>query len=321
MKKPLQSQFCRPGQTVGVLNLLSLQNGLRQGLLFFDEFWVYKFEHILSVAKRDNPTKVRFLEDCEYLAVQCIIKDLPIEKLGVSDATAQIAYKQVASTMLQALDALEKEKPPSVDLCSRVILLLNRAKEGINLIMTAENTLLRTVALIISENYYANAIPILHLPLKLPIEAKKRSDQIFDVIIKSLPIPTEDTPFEQILEFRQDERARATLSGLRDWQNEISKSSLSAREIATRLEHLVHEYESQLKLHRLKYKTGVFNTLITTSAEIIEHMSRLKFSSAANALFSIRSRKIALLEAERSTVGREVAYISLARKRFEKICF
>jgi hypothetical protein len=57
--------------------------------------------------------------------------------------------------------------------------------------------------------------------------------------------------------------------------------------------------------------------LVTTSAEVIEHMSHLKFASAAKALFSIQTRKIALLEAERAAVGREVAYIALAQERFK----
>lgn len=309
-----------PGQTIGILNIWSLKKDLRQSLLFFDEFWAYDFEHVLSVAHRDEPSRAMYLADCEYLAGKGIIKDLHPEHLGISPNPLKASRDQTRSLLMNILNEYEahkESKSPEREFYSHIVRKLESAIHHIHSDLRAENTLLRSASLSISKKHYSNAIPILHPELELPPIPKNKSDQVFDIIIKTLPVPVEDTPLEKILDFRQDESVRGALLAIRNWQNDISRSDLSALEVAARLEHLVHEYESRIKLHKLKYRTGIFNTLVTTTAEVIEHMSRLKFSSAANALFSIQSRKIALLEAERSAAGREVAYIAFARERFQ----
>lgn len=68
----------------------------------------------------------------------------------------------------------------------------------------------------------------------------------------------------------------------------------------------------------MKVNAGVLETVVTAGAEIIENLIRLKFGRLAQALFAIKHRRIALLEAERSAPGREVAYIAKIRRELLK---
>jgi len=56
--------------------------------------------------------------------------------------------------------------------------------------------------------------------------------------------------------------------------------------------------------------------LVTTTAEVAENLLRLKVSVAAKALFSVKEHKLKLLEEEKKTLGREIAYVVTARRTF-----
>ena len=82
------------------------------------------------------------------------------------------------------------------------------------------------------------------------------------------------------------------------------------------LEWLLDEYQTHMQLHSLKTGTGTLETVISTTLEIAENLVKIKWSKAAQALFSIRRRKLALLEAEASAPGREVSYVASAKGKF-----
>ena len=71
-----------------------------------------------------------------------------------------------------------------------------------------------------------------------------------------------------------------------------------------------------MKLERMSRDTGVVETFVTTSAEIVESLVTFKWSKAAKRLFAMRHKQIDLMKAELTAPGREVAYIVKARERF-----
>lgn len=87
-------------------------------------------------------------------------------------------------------------------------------------------------------------------------------------------------------------------------------------EATQELEYLLDEYESHMRLHKMKITRGTFETLIVGAAEILENVAKFRLSKAAEAIFVLKNRQIALLEAEQSAPGREVAYIAQAKRRF-----
>jgi hypothetical protein len=145
---------------------------------------------------------------------------------------------------------------------------------------------------------------------------RSSKEHVLHVVMRAVPEPTEDTSLEQILEFRADEAARRAFSRLRVWMSQIAKGNLNPLEAAEQLESALFDYEAYMHLHKMKTTRGKIESIVMTTAEVGESLALLKFSTAAKMMFDIRSREVELMEAEMKAPGREVAYLSMIRKRF-----
>jgi hypothetical protein len=139
---------------------------------------------------------------------------------------------------------------------------------------------------------------------------------VIEIVFNNFPTPSEDTPWEQILEYRADPDSRANFFALRDWINEITHASLSPIEIEEKLEHLLAQYERHLKLHKMKTNKGVVETVLTSGAGFAENLCKGNFSKIANMLFTAKHRKLALYEGELTAPGHELAYILKTQEAF-----
>jgi hypothetical protein len=72
-----------------------------------------------------------------------------------------------------------------------------------------------------------------------------------------------------------------------------------------------------MALQDMKIRKGTFETIVTVAAEVVEDLVQIKWGKLASLLFVLKNRKIALLEAERSAPGREIAYVVQARKALD----
>lgn len=143
-----------------------------------------------------------------------------------------------------------------------------------------------------------------------------RKSEVARVAINKLPIPDETTPWEQIIDFRNDPDNQSALLNLRRWIRKISSENLSAAEIEEELEWLLNQYEHNINLHKIKSNTNAIEVLVKSPLEVLENLLTLKFSKLADPLFAIKRRKISLLEAELQAPGREVAYILKTKDHF-----
>lgn len=138
---------------------------------------------------------------------------------------------------------------------------------------------------------------------------------VLDIVLKELPLPDESVPWEKIRDFRTDEDARANLLALRQWTRKVAAANTPAMEIREELEHLRASFDSHMRFHRMKTRPGVLRTLVSLPTALGK-AAKLDFGGAVDALLIAKTREIALLEAERSAPGREVAFISKAAEKF-----
>jgi len=143
----------------------------------------------------------------------------------------------------------------------------------------------------------------------------QRSDAL-RVVIERLPMPDENTPWQDILDFRRDPDTSRKLLAIREWTRTVAREGREVASLQEHLDYLLEEYRAHIALHKLKYSTSAFETIITTTADVAESLMKFKWKAVAEAMFSIRKRKIALLEAEASAPGREVSYIIHAQSKF-----
>ena len=151
-----------------------------------------------------------------------------------------------------------------------------------------------------------------------PSEQKHEASKtdIVQIALNALPVPDESTSWEQIIEYRSDPDSRSKFLALRHWMSEVARAELTPAEVEEKLEYLIDQYQKHMRLHRMKTNVGTLETVVTTGAEFLGNLVSFKWGKAAEALFSLKRRQVALLEGELTAPGNEVAYIVKARETF-----
>jgi hypothetical protein len=150
-----------------------------------------------------------------------------------------------------------------------------------------------------------------------PLEnVTSNKSSIVKIILKALPTPDESTSWEQILEYRSDPDSRNKFLDLRNWMSDIARGELTPVEMEEKLEYLLSQYQRHMEVHKMKINVGTLETVVVSGAEILEDLIHLRFSKAAKALFSVKHRRIALMEGELSSPGSEIAYIVKTKEAF-----
>jgi hypothetical protein len=96
---------------------------------------------------------------------------------------------------------------------------------------------------------------------------------------------------------------------LRRWIREIADKGLSPPEIQEEIEYLTESYKEALDLHLIRSSTGIFECIVTATAEAMENLLKLKLSALAKMPFEFKKQRIQLLEAESSVEGKDLAYL------------
>ncbi|MEU5199008.1 hypothetical protein AB0G86_34055 [Streptomyces scabiei] len=163
-----------------------------------------------------------------------------------------------------------------------------------------------------------NAVPVLSSigPEK---EGGLTSAEVAEITLSALPAPSQDTPLESILEFRDDEEAIGTLAALHRWMRKTVVEAKSTQELRDEIEELLYLHSRHLKTHRMKYKNARLKTLVTAPLEILESIIKLRLSGLAAKPFEMREARINLLQAELTGPGGEVAFIERAAREFSPV--
>jgi hypothetical protein len=216
---------------------------------------------------------------------------------------ARAVSEQIVETMRMHLDAVNSEAE------------LDQLAERLDL--EATEVTHRILCMNLSMDQQVDVVPLL---VRGPYsESKLLPDEgngVLQLVLNQFPIPDDSVAWEQILEFREDEEATIARRRLRRWINHMTTTQTSGKELIQELEYLLDEYHSHMRLHHMKTNRSVLESVIVGGAEVLENIAKFRFGKLANSIFALREQKVALLEAERSAPGREVAYIAQTRNAF-----
>ncbi len=300
-------------ERVGVLNLLSdgREDKLKRYALLFDRVCVPGFESSIDFIREYN--KIFALKVSEYQIAEWNW----LYKSGLIFDPGEIWHSHLDNNSEYLNYKIRQESiinwTASLDTTKR---LNDNEIENVERLMIINSFLeLRMNSLLLRYKLNIDAFPVLPLKL-LNIEQKANNCSVVQIVINSLPTPNDQTPWEQILEFRQDPETSGKFLALKQWMREVAKSELTPIEIEEKLDWLIYDYRRHMNLHKMKVDKGAFETVIVTAAELIEDLAKFKWGKAAKSLFSIKERRIALLEGEINAPGSEVAYIVKTREQF-----
>ena len=153
-------------------------------------------------------------------------------------------------------------------------------------------------------------------PAVIWVRVGKPTNDILEVVLTKLPMPTEDTPWEAILDFRNDTEAKGYLTGLRVWMAEISKQTLSPKELEEKLDWLLFKREQHIKAHKIRCNFGTFGAAFVASMSILEDLAKIRWGKAAEGIVSLTNRKAELMRLEIESPNIELNYILKVREKF-----
>jgi hypothetical protein len=143
------------------------------------------------------------------------------------------------------------------------------------------------------------------------------SEPIAHFVLNAMPLPNENTPWEAILEYRNEPDARGQFYRLKTWMNDMgAHPPENPRHFEDELRSRIYEYDHFMKLHQIKTQSGILETLVITAAEVLGNLVKISWGDAARALFNIKRQQVSLLEEELAAPNREIAYIVTARQNF-----
>lgn len=175
----------------------------------------------------------------------------------------------------------------------------------------------RGIAIDLRKNHSLDAFPIYSNTISMDDDFILGKNDVVNIILKSIPEPQADSePWEKIIDFRNDPDTKKKLVRLRHWISDIAESNKSQLEIVEELEYCYNQYEEHIKFHQMKIRKGVLETIIMIPAEAIEGILRLKPTKTLKTLFSVKHKKLELLEAELKAPNRDLAYLFDVNEKF-----
>lgn len=232
-------------------------------------------------------------------------------------------YRNSMSQMSKLADELTQsaKEYESLDNCQVApiraeIAELERAFQGIRKAFLAVDYYSRAVSVQLRVIDGLDAIPILDSRMNTVDVSNVNRNEVVNIVLNNLPVPSDSVSWEQIIDYRSDPDSHSKFLALRHWMSEVARAELAPAEVEEKLEYLIDQYQKHMKLHRMKTNSGTIETVVTTGAEMLGDLLSFKWGKAAQALFSLKKREVALLEGELTAPGNEVAYIVKAREIF-----
>lgn len=141
----------------------------------------------------------------------------------------------------------------------------------------------------------------------------------YAIINKLIPLPTNDTPWEKILDFKSDNESMLKLLALRNWINDLPEN-IKANELEEKIRYLLIQYTESLNRHNLQTQLSTFKTVVNAVPTAISEILRFRLDKALDAFFNIAEQQVNFNKyKDRSDLnGKELAYILHTEQVFKK---
>lgn len=253
----------------------------------------------LRTSKRRPPKARReAVDQITWLAERGFLKmvDIRVGDVSIAVRLKAAPHQQLVQVPHEAVNAI-LQKVPAGDL------------------KAVRDLMPRVVAAALREASSYDTIALHRQALPTPL-ANNRAEVVAHIGMACLPAPNDDTPWDDIFEFRSSPRALALRDRFTRWLRKVSEAAARPADLQEEICEAIFEYEQYLQECDLKSGHSGFESLIRVPAEVLEALVKFRWSDAAKAMFFLKRRRADLLQAERTAPHPEVAYVVEARRHF-----
>ena len=144
----------------------------------------------------------------------------------------------------------------------------------------------------------------------------KHEHPVWRVVFKEMPRFDTRAPWDDVLDFRAEERTQHLIRSLRRWVRKVVAEEWSENALEDEVRELVYEYETHLRLSRMSNGKEALEFLVTGTADLVEDIIKLRFGKIAQLATAMMNRHVRLLQAEAAAPGRELALIPELKRHF-----
>jgi hypothetical protein len=250
---------------------------LKRDALMFRKIGVICCERLIDIADRSLP---ELAPELRWLVEQGIVFDAPVDSF-FEDSSLDNETREVLndSEMLLAFykgkvaqDSFVEEIRTHLELeCSLRGLSLENVEEilkrteslrGLTNSLIFGELLLRPLSSYYRNNNNMDVCSIFYATFPELVQQTADVGDVIDITINQLPIPDGSTPWEQIIDFRNDPDTQIKFRRFQVWMNKIVRANLAPREVEQELAVLLDEYRQHMELHFKKTNTSTLETIL-----------------------------------------------------------
>ena len=284
---------------------------LKQAALLYDKILVLQTQY----AEYDSVSRGHSIEallgpSAEYLESNEIVSivDLPTGK--------QLSASVPSYARL--------EKDATIALCN---ILLTPPDEAEPLLRSGSNAASRALSLVREQDESERSAPILFgseyeisrlIPglRNGPDSQERRTSKVLSIALDALPVPDELTPWESIIEFRNDPKNKMMFYEFCLWLESAFRSDRSPRELHLELVSKIDRYKRRLKKHQVNSTFAVLKAITVIPLTVLEKAAKFEWGEIAKALFSAYEAKAELFEEEEKLAENKARYLVHASRAF-----
>jgi hypothetical protein len=299
-------------------------SNLKQQALLFDQIGIYKLSNFYKTLEEsldlfrklglDSYNKTQpIIAELEWLQQKGIVFELKVE----DELQSELMKKFPQNSTSQKFKDAKKLLKNIIDIQTSGLRQAENEANRLELIKDQHFKTIRFLSIIMEttrDATFVTTFPYTEYTREIPNSSKS---DVAQVVIKSLPLPSNETPWEQLIDYRNDTKTQKLLLSLRRWINKIATQNLSSLEIDDEIEFLINEFQEHMKFHKMKANTETIEVIINSVSDVLGNLLTLKFSKLLEPLFAVKKRQLSLLEAELNVPGKEMAYIIKSRETFD----
>ncbi len=313
--KKLENENLFSQKTIGVFDgsMLMMRLDLKQLSLFFDEFYIIDAQRWLETSSFDTLEKsyLKNRSEFDWLIEKGMIK---ISDFEVND---DLVKTEIYQREIKKLNDLFKSELYEKTVNKKEKSNENHQRELAKLLHRMSTYKARIQAVLLSLKEGNEAYPVIdNLNDLSSIVGDLPKSHVVNILLKKIPMPANDTPWEQIFDFRLDEDSKEKYLRVKRWLYSTATKEIKTNEMVQEIESLIRDYEKHMELHKMKYNHGFLKTTIISTVEFVENLMKLKWSDATKQIFNLKNERINLIEAEMKAPGRQLSYFVKAKENF-----
>ena len=292
---------------------------LKREILFFDKIMLLDAEEAIwlwrnnAAPKADGPAfanDMEFLLDTPYFVAKDPEDQDIDDTLGTNEDREELALRRSQVEMLERAvteiirdydSAGQRPKiervAPLLAMHSSLITRIEAVYQRMNGVPATSNQPLPAL-----QNSYATGLA---------------TGDVIQLAIKEVPVPSDLTPWEQIIELKSDKDLQDRARKLRVWATKTARSETSLASAEEQMRDLLSDYENFTRHHKAKFKSTVLKTAIVGTGELLEDLIKFRVGKLASRFFEAKTMQAEMMLAEASAPGRELSIVTALSEKLQ----